>query len=65
MLWKAADQRESPAETRDITTFGCEVTKGRAVKEVAAANFCDVISCSCSVLEGKLRNCSCMMLLQV
>ncbi len=31
MLLKAADQREPPAEARDITTFGWQVAKGGAV----------------------------------
>ena len=66
MLWKAADQREPPAETRDITKFGWEVTKGGAVmpvvssEAVAPVNLLDVISCGCSAFKAcKLRNCSC------
>ena len=36
MLWKAADQREPPAETRDITKFGWEVAYGGAVMPTVA-----------------------------
>ena len=33
MLWKATDQKEPSAETRDVTKFGWEVTKGEAVRQ--------------------------------
>lgn len=66
MLWKAADQREPPAEARDITKFGWEVAKGGAVmpavstQAVAPVNLLDVTSCSCSALKAcSQKNCSC------
>ena len=33
MLWKATDQKEPSAETRDVTKFGWEVTKAVVVRQ--------------------------------
>ena len=41
MLWKAADQREPPAETRDITQFGWEVTRGVVMPTVSTEAMAD------------------------
>ncbi|CAL8311163.1 unnamed protein product [Gadus morhua 'NCC'] len=66
MLWKAAGQREPPAEARDISKFGWEVAKEGAVmpaldiQAVAPINLLDVTSCPCSTLKACSKgNCSC------
>ena len=66
MLWKAAGQREPPAEARDISKFGWEVAKegavmpALAIQAVAPINLLDVTSCSCSTLKVCSKgNCSC------
>ena len=33
MLWKAADQRHSPVDARDIRRCGCDVKEGRKTRE--------------------------------
>ena len=66
MLWKAAGQREPPAEARDISKFGWEVAKegavmpALAIQAVAPINLLDVTSCTCSTLKACSKgNCSC------
>ena len=66
MLWKAAGQREPPAEARDISKFGWEVVKegavmpALAIQAVAPINLLDVTSCTCSTLKACSKgNCSC------
>ena len=67
MLWKAADQRHPPVDTRDIRRFGSDVKEGGIVTPsvsnapVAPQGLLDVVSCSCSA-ERKAcseKRCSC------
>ena len=66
LLWKAADQREPPEETRDIANFGWSIdgsiiTPTVSTAPVAHQALLDVVSCSCTA-EGKAcsgTRCSC------
>ena len=67
MLWKAADQKHPPVDTRDIRRFGWDVKEGGVVTPsvsnalVAPHWLLDVVSCSCSA-ERKAcseKRCSC------
>ena len=54
MLWKAADQRHPPVDSRDIRRFGWDVKEGGVVtpsvsNAPVAHGLLDVVSCSCSV----------------
>ena len=65
-LWKAADQRDPPEDTRHISNFGwkvkgCTVTPAVSTGPVAPQDLLDVVSCSCSA-QGKAcsgARCSC------
>ena len=67
MLWKAADQKDPPAEACDIRCFGWDVNQGGGATPsvspapVAPQELLNVVSCKCSV-EGKAcsdKRCSC------
>jgi hypothetical protein len=67
MLWKAADQKDPPAEAHDIRCFGWDVDESGAVTPslsnapIAPQQLLDVVSCSCRA-EGKAcseKKCSC------
>ena len=67
MLWKAADQKDSPAEAHDIRCFGWDVGEAGAVTPslsmvlVAPQELLDVVSCRCSaeVKACSDKKCSC------
>ena len=53
LLWKAADQRDPPEETRDIANFGWSIdgstiTPTVSTAPVAPQALLDVVSCSCT-----------------
>ena len=53
MLWKAADQRHPPVDSRDIRSFGWDVKEGGVVtpsvsNAPVAHGLLDIVSCSCS-----------------
>ena len=53
MLWKAADQRHPPVDSRDIRRFGWDVKEGGVVtpsvsNAPVAHGLLDIVSCSCS-----------------
>ena len=66
LLWKAADQRDPPEETRDIANCdwsidGSIITPTVSTAPVAPQALLDVVSCSCTA-EGKAYSgtrCSC------
>ena len=66
LLWKAADQRDPPEETRDIANFdwsidGSIITPTVSTAPVAPQAPLDLVSCSCTA-EGKAcsgTRCSC------
>ena len=66
LLWKAADQRDSPEETRYIANFGWSIdgsifTPTVSTVSVAPQALLDVVRCSCTA-EGKAcsdTRCSC------
>ena len=54
-LWKAADQRDPPEETRDIANFGrsidgSTITQTVSTAPVAPQALLDVVSCSCTAV---------------
>ncbi|KAK2156300.1 hypothetical protein NP493_1984g00008 [Ridgeia piscesae] len=53
LMWKAADQRDLPEETRNIANFGWNIegsaiTPAISTAPVAPQELLDVVSCSCT-----------------